>query len=75
MTSIIKNKIENIEEIYKSDLEKLRNNFEDELNNQRIKYERKLIEMENILKSLDEKYEAKRISLFQRIRNKIKREK
>ena len=73
MNRIMKNKIEDIEELYKSNFDELRNKFSDELNNQRVKYEKKLIEMENIIKSLDEKYEPKRNSLLERIKNKIKR--
>ena len=60
---------------YKSDINEIKTRFDEELNKQRIKYEKKLIEMENTIASFENKYEPKKKSIFQKIKNKFKKRK
>ena len=66
----INNTIRNIENNYSVELIKLRELFEEELNKQRIKYEKKLIEMEKLIEAMDNKYQPRKVGLIQKIKNK-----
>lgn len=57
----------------KMHLEELHKHFENELNQQRIKYENRLMETEKIISSLDDKYQPKKRGILTRIKNKIKK--
>ena len=64
-------KIQMLEVEYQNKLSEMKTMFEDELNKQRIKYERKLIEMENIIASMDDKYQPKKKSIFSKIKERL----
>ena len=69
----IDEKISQIEVQNQVKIDELQKWFENELNNQRIKYENKIMNLEKIISSFENKYEPKKRSLFQRIKNKIKK--
>ena len=59
----------------KQALEDLQKKFAEEINNQRIKYENKLMELEKIISSFDSKYQQKKSGILTRIKNKLKKRK
>ncbi|MGM9993531.1 MAG: glycosyltransferase [Candidatus Avigastranaerophilus sp.] len=71
--SSLEEKILQIKLQNKINLEELQKRFEDELNQQRIKYENRLMETEKIIRSLDDKYQPKKRGILTRIKNKIKK--
>ncbi len=71
--SSLEEKILQIKLQNKINSEELQKHFEDELNQQRIKYENRLMETEKIISSLDDKYQPKKRGILTRIKNKIKK--
>ena len=64
-----------MESIYNKNLKEIQSLFNDELNKQRIKYENKLIAMENILSELDNKYAPKKKNIINRIKERFNKRK